>query len=226
MRTLEDYLKEHHSARGSTLPHDVIERLMRSFLAVVERHCELLKSSEVQRGREVLRALGVMSIADAQEWTWLMQVVEGERAEAVLVHDSIEFARISYSTGSSSVRVDLYHLRDPNGMKDGAYGWLSELKEAMQRYAPAGSLARRGDCQLGGWGVPPVLILSGMRETPPEWSGSGTLYRVRLLYLGLWRWITDPSRAVLVEETTESHRTVEKKCWTLDLKALREEPAT
>jgi len=233
MRSLEEYLREHQSA-SRTLPHDVLEELMRSLMGIVERRCELLRTYEGPPGREVWRALGVMSIADAQEWTELLRVSNGEAVASILAYGAREYARIEYGLQSELVKVEVYasyagrrELRELSAEMREWYEWLSELKEAMQRYGPAGSIARASKAP-GGLGVPITTILLGSKASGEEWRGQGTLTAWTLSELWLFRVIPSPDTAYL-EQRTEEHpqgRTVEKKIWRIDLNALREKPST
>jgi len=231
MRSLEEYLREHQSA-PRTLPHDVLRGLFDSLMGIVERHCELRRSSEVQRGQEVLRALGVMSLLEIQEWTWLMQVAEGERAEAVLVYGAREYAHLQYSAQGGTVKVDVYasygkSLSDTSAEMREWYSWLSRFRDEMQRHAPAGAFARASRAP-GGLGVPIVTILLGSRASEERWRGVETLTSWTLSEAWLFRMISSPDVAYLEERVTEypQDRVIQKRYWRVDLRALREEPAT
>jgi len=230
MRSLEEYLRE--QAARSTLPHDVLERLMRSLMGIVERRCELRRSSEAQLGRDVLRALGVMSLLEVQEWTWLMQVVEGERVEAILVYGAREYAHLERSTQSELVKVDVYasygkSLSDTSAEMREWYSWLQQFRDAMQRHAPAGAFARASRAP-GGLGVPITTILLGSRASSEEWRGVETLTSWTQSEAWLFRTISSPDTAYLEERVTEypQDRVIQKRYWRVDLRALREEPAT
>jgi len=232
MRSLEEYLREHQSA-SRTLPHDVLEELMRSLMGIVERRCELLRTYEGPPGREVWRALGVMSIADAQEWTELLRVSNGEAVVSILAYGAREYARIEYGLQSELVKVGVYasyagrkELRELSVEMREWYSWLSEFRDAMQR-APAGAFARASRAP-GGLGVLITTILLGSKASGEVWRGVETLTSWTLSELWLFRTLADPDTAYL-EQRTEEHpqgRTVEKKIWRVDLRALREEPST
>jgi len=226
MRSLEEYLRE--QASRSTLPHDVLRGLFDSLMEIVRKHCELRRSSEVQLGRDVLRALGVMSLLEIQEWTWLMQTIEGERAEAVLVYGAREYAHLERNTQSELVKVDVYtsygkSLSDTSAEMREWYEWLQRFRDAMQRHAPAGAFARASKAP-GGLGVPITTIILGSRASEEQWRGVETLTSWTLSEAWLFRTLAHPDTAYLEERVTEypQSRVVERRVWRVDLKALRE----
>jgi len=226
LRSLEEYLREQSASR--TLPHDVLEGLMRSLMGIVERRCELLRTYEGPPGREVWRALGVMSIADAQEWTGLLRVSNGGTVTSILACGAREYAHIEYGLQSELVKVEVYasygkELRELSAEMREWYEWLQHFRDAMQRHAPAGAFARASKAPVG-LGVPITTIILGSRASGEEWRGQGTLTAWTLSELWLFRTISSPDVAYL-ELRTEEHpqgRVVERRVWRVDLKALRE----